>query len=75
MIICQPRKHRRNHRLLLDVEKKDEIHLFEHGVPKLTPFLGRFSEGKQGIEEYFAVVSNCLSDKNASFSDCIIDME
>lgn len=55
--------------------RKDEIRLFEYGLPELAPFLGRSFEGKEGIREYFAVVSDCLSYENMSFSDYIVDVE
>jgi hypothetical protein len=55
--------------------REDEIRLFEHGLPNLAPFLGRSFEGKKGMEEYFAVVSDCLSYQDMSFSDYVVDVE
>ena len=55
--------------------RQDEIRLFEHGLPKLAPFLGRSFEGKVGVSEYFNVVSEYLSYKDMSFSEFIVDVE
>ena len=55
--------------------RPDDILLFEHGLPELAPFLGRTFRGKQGIRDYFGIVSKHLSYEDMSFSDYILDKE
>ena len=55
--------------------RQDEIMLFEHGLPELAPFLGRKFTGRQGVRDYFEIVSKHLSYKGMSFSDFIFDKD
>ena len=36
------------------------IRIFEHGLPKLAPFIGRSFYGIQGITDYFTIISDTL---------------
>lgn len=50
-----------------------EIKVFEHGLQKLAPFLGRKFTGRDGAKEYFSIISECLDYENMLFSDYIVD--
>ena len=56
-------------------QSADEIHLFEHGLPELAPFLGRSFYGIQGIKDYFTIIANTLEYENMSFCDYVVDTE
>jgi hypothetical protein len=51
----------------------DDIIAFEHGLPKLAPFLGRRFTGADGIRSYFDIIGECLSYTDMRFSNYIVD--
>lgn len=55
-----------------------QIHIHEHGLPQLAPFLGRTFTGLDGATEYFTILSDCLSYEDMTFGDeggWIVDVE
>lgn len=54
-----------------------KIHIYEHGLPQLAPFLGRTFIGIDGAKEYFGILAECLSYEDMSFGDggWIVDVE
>ncbi|KAJ5119017.1 hypothetical protein N7448_010726 [Penicillium atrosanguineum] len=49
---------------------------FEHGLPQLVPFLGRYFTGQEGVTRYFALLSEHLDIKNMTFepdTDWLVD--
>ncbi|KAK4165372.1 hypothetical protein QBC43DRAFT_287922 [Cladorrhinum sp. PSN259] len=54
---------------------ESNIFIFEHGLPRLAPFLGREFRGKDGLQEYFKIISECLTYKNMRFSNYVVDTE
>ncbi|KAL2156269.1 hypothetical protein VTH82DRAFT_1014 [Thermothelomyces myriococcoides] len=55
------------------------ILVHEHGLPRLAPFLGRDFRGADGLHEYLALVSGCLSfekgDGGMRFGEYVVDPE
>ncbi|EGO58234.1 hypothetical protein NEUTE1DRAFT_82594 [Neurospora tetrasperma FGSC 2508] len=56
-------------------QNSNDIIVFEHGLPRLAPFLGREYKGKDGFLEYFNTIGEQLSYKDMRFSDYIVDAE
>lgn len=52
-----------------------KILVHEHGLARLAPFLGRTFRGADGLKEYLAIISECLTYENMRFVDYIIDAE
>jgi hypothetical protein len=46
-----------------------QISYKEHGLPLLAPFLGCKYTGRQGLEEYFGIVSKHLAVERMSFGE------
>mmetsp|Transcript_2153 Transcript_2153/g.3029 ORF Transcript_2153/g.3029 Transcript_2153/m.3029 type:complete len:151 (-) Transcript_2153:39-491(-) len=53
----------------------DDTFCFEHGLSRLAPFLGKKFSGKDGVKEYFTIISNLLSYQDMKFSDYIVDVD
>ncbi|KAI0377885.1 hypothetical protein F5Y04DRAFT_171208 [Hypomontagnella monticulosa] len=51
----------------------DGILAYEHGLKELAPFLGREFRGRQGVQEYFKIISSCLSYEDMRFADYVVD--
>ncbi|KAI0117657.1 hypothetical protein F4776DRAFT_636126 [Hypoxylon sp. NC0597] len=59
--------------ILSHFSSSDNILAYEHGLPELAPFLGREFRGREGVKEYFNIISSCLSYENMRFADYIVD--
>ena len=53
----------------------DDAQAFEHGLPQLAPFLGRAFKGREGLQEYFGLLSSTLSYDNMTFRNYVVDIE
>ncbi|XXG96642.1 hypothetical protein Hte_002930 [Hypoxylon texense] len=51
----------------------DDIVAFEHGLKELAPFLGREFRGRDGVREYFEIISSCLRYDGMRFADYVVD--
>lgn len=54
---------------------ESNIVVFEHGLPRLAPFLGREFRGRDGLEQYFKTISECLTYEDMRFSNYVVDVE
>ncbi|KAK4456475.1 hypothetical protein QBC42DRAFT_238461 [Cladorrhinum samala] len=54
---------------------ESNISVFEHGLPRLAPFLGREFRGREGLERYFKTISECLTYEDMRFSNYVVDVE
>ncbi|OTA97652.1 hypothetical protein M434DRAFT_65169 [Hypoxylon sp. CO27-5] len=59
--------------ILSHFSSTDNIVAYEHGLPELAPFLGREFRGREGVQEYFKIISACLNYENMRFADYIVD--
>ncbi|KAI1781527.1 hypothetical protein F4818DRAFT_399238 [Hypoxylon cercidicola] len=46
---------------------------YEHGLKELAPFLGREFRGRDGVREYFGIISSCLRYDAMRFADYVVD--
>ncbi|KAK0623504.1 hypothetical protein B0T14DRAFT_516403 [Immersiella caudata] len=51
----------------------DDIIAYEHGLPKLAPFLGRSFSGLDGVRSCFDLVGECVTYSNMRFSNFVVD--
>ncbi|KAF2972100.1 hypothetical protein GQX73_g1470 [Xylaria multiplex] len=56
-------------------EKKNDIIVLEHGLPRLAPFLGREFRGLEGAREYFETVGRYLSYEDMRFVEYVADAD
>lgn len=51
------------------------ICIHEHGLPQLAPFLGRTFTGADGLAQYLAAVTSCLTFADMRFTSYTVDAE
>lgn len=61
--------------LLSHFSSSSDIVVHEHGLPTLAPFLGRDFRGRDGVQRYLEVVSECLSFTNMRVGGYVVDAE
>lgn len=50
-----------------------QVTVYEHGLSRLTPFLGRPFTGLDGVKDYFGLLAKYLSYENMQFKNYIVD--
>lgn len=61
--------------ILAHFSSSAEVLAFEHGLPRLAPFLGRPFKGPDAIKDYFSVVAEHLSYRDMRFEEFVVDVE
>ena len=60
---------------ILEHFSDDVVTCFEHGLPRLAPFLGRSFTGTAGARAYFELIGELLDFENMTFSEYMVDTE
>ncbi|KAI1413027.1 hypothetical protein F5Y13DRAFT_162329 [Hypoxylon sp. FL1857] len=59
--------------ILSHFSSSNDILAYEHGLKALAPFLGREFRGREGVQEYFEIISSRLNYEDMRFADYIVD--
>jgi hypothetical protein len=62
-------------KILSHFSNGDDVLALEHGLPRLAPFLGREFRGRDGLREYFGLLSKHLRYENMVFNNYVVDAE
>ena len=74
MALCRAFSSRKSIDEILENFSGDVV-CFEHGLPKLAPFLGRSFCGLEGARNYFRLIGDLLDFEDMEFSDYMVDAD